>query len=138
MPGLLPSSPRLHTPRQTSRPHVKLLGLPQFKCSAENFLHDLTSYSSCGVLVFTIFVNSVLSLTLFLAAIFSQCKIVQPHTGIWGRNPLLQLTQVQYEFHPQLCHKSHSVESVCQHMFSQSHTLFISVSAFFILESTGG
>ena len=69
------------TSRQACQPNGSLLCTPlcrhygwlteyqnshsNFKCSAQNFLHDLTPGFSCGELVSAIFVSSSVSLTLF-------------------------------------------------------------------------
>ena len=101
------------------------MGVLKFKCSAQKFLRDLTSSSSYSVLVSVIFVSSPRSLVLFWLPSLVRARVFQACTGApvsvcpgWGIWPP-QLTQGLHELPPWLCY-----ESLCQHLFSGSHSQF--------------
>ena len=99
------------TVRPHGRPSSLSLSPPSFKCSAQNFLCDLISSPSYGVVVSTIFASSSVFFTLFwlpslVGAKVSSDRQVSGHPG-WASAPcLLHRCSVN----------PHSL------MFSQSHT----------------
>ena len=80
---------------------------PSFKCQAWNFLRDLISGSSYGVLASAIFASSPPILYLLSAALLCQGKSSPPRTDIQGGHPPQPLPLVLYLYYVTEHFKTH-------------------------------